>query len=237
LPIFQSNITDLDERILANYNNYLIIDGTATYYDIEGYTAKVEHSRDGDKYADSKIVIPCSLCYGGKSWYNGTDWQSTECKFDLPFYSATERKHYIGKDFSVRNNIMWFDGLESTKGRKILLNNTMTNIANLKFTMYAPVTPNSDYRLDYIFIKDFSIKIETSKNILNENGLTYSSELNNPNTNETNIIYENEIEEDYVEEMGTITNKITTFSKEQVSNSVIAFSITDKDSLFYAKSI
>lgn len=243
LKIFETNVSDLDERILANFNNYLVIDGTATYYDIEDYTAKVEHSRKDDDYADSKVVIPCSLCYGGSSWYNGTDWQSTECTFDLPFYSVTNRDHYLGKDFNVRNNIIWYDGLESTKGRKILLDTGMSNLANLKFTMYAPTTPNSDYRLDYIFIKDFSIKVETSKNSYSWDGsniydFIYADELNNTNTNETNIVYENVINEDYTEEMETITNKIHTFAKEQVANSNIAFSINNStDNLFYAKTV
>lgn len=243
LKIFETAITDLDERILANYNNYLVIDGTATYYDIEDYTAKVEHSRDKDDYADSKVIIPCSLCYGGVSWWNGTDWQNTECTFDLPFYSASNRDHYIGKDFNVRNNIMWYDGIESTKGRKIPFSYGMGQIANLKFTMYAPTTPNSDYRLDYIFIKNFSIKVETSKNSYNYSGgnisdFTYADELTNENTKDSNVIYENVIDDDYIEEMSTVKNKITTFSKEQVANSTVAFSINDTtENLFYAKTV
>ena len=250
LPIFETNVSDLDERILANYNTYLIIDGTATYYDIEGYTAKVEHSRDSDDYADSKVVIPCSLCYGGNKWYSdkatSTDiwgntiqiggWVDYETTFELPFYSNTHRDHYIGKDFDVRNNIMWYDGLESSKGRKILLDGGM-QLANLKFTMYAPKTPSSSYRLDYIFIKDFSIKVETSKNYLNNTDFVYADELKNINTGNTNIVYENEINDSYIEEMGSIKNKIHTFAKEQVANSIVAFSITDKNSLFYATTV
>lgn len=243
LKIFETNVSDLDERILANFNNYLVIDGTATYYDIEDYTAKVEHSRKNDDYADSKVTIPCSLCYGGSSWYNGTGWQTTECIFDLPFYSAKDRDHYIGKDFDVRNNIMWYDGIESSTGRKIQLDTGMSNLANLKFTMYAPTTPNTDYRLDYIFIKDFSIKVETSKNSYNYSGgnisdFTYADELSNDNTKDTNVVYENVIDEDYTEEMSSIKNKITTFTKEQVANSTVAFSINDTtENLFYAKTV
>lgn len=243
LKIFETNVSDLDERILANFNNYLVIDGTATYYDIEDYTAKVEHSRKDDDYADSKVTIPCSLCYGGSSWYNGTGWQTTECIFDLPFYSAKDRDHYIGKDFDVRNNIMWYDGIESSTGRKIQLDTGMSNLANLKFTMYAPTTPNTDYRLDYIFIKDFSIKVETSKNSYNYSGgniadFTYADELSNDNTKDTNVVYENVIDEDYTEEMSSIKNKITTFNKEQVANSTVAFSINDTtENLFYAKTV
>ncbi len=243
LKLFETNISDLDERILANYNNYLIINGTATYYDIEAYTAKVNHSRDDDTYADSKVFIPCSLCYGGTSWFNGTNWQTSECTFELPFYSATDRKHYIGKDFNVRNNIIWYDGLESTTGRKILLNTGMSNLANLTFTIYAPENVNTDYRLDNIFIKDFSIKVETTKNTFNWTDGTitdfiYADELKNTNTNDTNVLYENVIDEGYVEEMDEIKNKITTFAKEQVANSTVAFSINDTtNSLFYATTI
>jgi hypothetical protein len=60
---------------------------------------------------------------GTTVWLGG--WVDYETTFDLPFYSATHRDHYIGKDFDVRNNIMWYDGLESSKGRKILLNTGM----------------------------------------------------------------------------------------------------------------
>ena len=250
-PIFETSVTDLDERILANFNNYLVIDGTATYYDIEGYTAKVEHSKKDDDYADSKVFIPCSLCYGGKKWYSDkatsteimgstvwlAGWVDYETTFELPFYSATDRDHYLGKDFDVRNNINWSDGLESSKGRKILLDGGM-QLANLKFTMYAPVSPNEDYRLEYIFIKDFSIKVETSKNTLDSSGFTYADELNNQNTADSNVIYENVIDEEYLEEMGNIKNKITTFAKEQVANSTVAFSINGTtSSLFYAKTV
>lgn len=258
LKIFESNITDLDENILANHNNYLVINGTAVYYDIQEYTAKVEHSRDGDKYADSDVVIPCKLCYGGNKWYSlsasTTDiwgntvytpgWVDYETTFDLQFYSNSNRENYIGKDFQVRNNIMWYDGLDSTNGHKISLNGIgMTNIANLTFTMYAPKSPNSDYRLDYIFIKDFSIKVESSKNtFIYMNGTitdyTYADELTNPNTSgETNLIYENEIDEDYIEEFEEITNKITTYAKNKISKSTVAFTITDKSSLFYATTV
>ena len=255
LPIFETNITDLDERILANYNNYLVINGTATYYNIEDYTAKVEHSVKNDDYADSKMFIPCSLCYGGTKWYSesgtttdvlGTTvylpgWVDYPTTFNLPLYSANDREHYIGKDFNVRNNINWYDGLESSNGHKISLATLgISQLANLKFTMY---TPNTDYRLDYIFLKGFSITVETSKNnyVYSNGTITdyqYSDELSNVNTSgDTNIIYENIIDEEYVEEMDEIKNKITTFDKEQISNSVVAFSIVEGGSLFYATTV
>lgn len=258
LPIFETNITDLDERILANYNNYLVINGTATYYNIEDYTAKVEHSVKNDDYADSKMFIPCSLCYGGTKWYSesgtttdvlGTTvylpgWVDYPTTFNLPLYSANDREHYIGKDFNVRNNINWYDGLESSNGHKISLATLgISQLANLKFTMYAPTTPNTDYRLDYIFLKGFSITVETSKNnyVYSNGTITdyqYSDELSNVNTSgDTNIIYENIIDEEYVEEMDEIKNKITTFDKEQISNSVVAFSIVEGGSLFYATTV
>ena len=241
VKLFETNITDLDERILANYDNYLIIKGTATYYDIEGYTAKVEHSQKGDKYTNTKVVIPCSLCYGGSQWWNGSAWQNTECRFDLHFYNANEQEHYIGKDFDVRSNIIWYDGLKSSTGHKIPINGKQ--IANISFAMYSPHSPNTEYRLDNIFIKDFNITVETSKNAYRWEGgsiydFTYADELRNDNTNDTNIIYENVIDEGYVEEMSSIKNKITTFAKQQPSNSCVAFSINDsKESLFYATTV
>ena len=46
------------------------------------------------------------------------------------------------------------------------------------------------------------------------------------------------IDEEYLEEMGNIKNKITTFAKEQVANSTVAFSINGTtSSLFYAKTV
>jgi hypothetical protein len=80
--------------------------------------------------------------------------------------------------------------------------------------MYAPKSPNSDYRLEYIFIKDFSIKVETSKTSYNNGDVTYGNELSNENTNDSNILYENVIDDSYIEEMNTISNKIHTFAKE-----------------------
>ena len=138
---------------------------------------------------------------------------------------------------------MWYDGLESSTGRKIPFSYGMGQIANLKFTMYAPKTPNKSYRLDYIFIKNFSIKVETSKNYYAyDNGkfsdFIYADELKNEYTNDTNIIYENVVDASYIEEMDEIKNKITTFAKEQVANSTVAFTITDSTAnLFYAKTI
>jgi hypothetical protein len=124
LKLFETALTELDEHIIANYNNYLILNCTATWYDTLNVTAKRDLDPKGN-YSHGDLKIPCSLCYAGKYWYSerassieimGTTvwmpgWVEYETTFDLNFYANEDSDAYLYKDFDLRSNITYYMGL------------------------------------------------------------------------------------------------------------------------------
>lgn len=240
---------EIDEHIIANYNNYLIINCTASWYDTLKVTAKRDLDPKGN-YSHGDLKIPCSLCYNNKYWYSlqayqievlGSlvwmpGWVEQETTFDLNFYANEDSDAYLYKDFDLRSNITYYMGLEATKGYAIQLTPVMSDIGNIKFAIYAPQNPNTGYALDSVFLKDFNISIETSKNYWENNNITYFYDYNGQEKDKSNIEYINEVNSELIEDFEDQVYKICTYAKHTPSNACVAWGYTT-DSLIYAQHI
>lgn len=253
LKLFETALTELDEHIIANYNNYLILNCTASWYDKLEVTAKGNFSPDYDpkgNYSHGDLKIPCSICYGGKYWYSEKassieimgstvwmpGWVEYETTFDLNFYANEDSDAYLYKDFDLRSNITYYMGLQATKGYAIQLTNIMSDVGNIKFTIYAPQNPNTGYALDSVFLKGFNINIETSKNYWENNEFVYFYDYNGQETDKSNVEYINEVNSELIEDFEDQTYKICTYAKSTPSNACVAWGAT-KEGLVYAQHV
>lgn len=249
LKLFETKVGSLDEHIIANYNNYLILNCTAAWYDTLDVTAKRDLEPKGD-YAHGKLTIPCSLCYNDRYWFSksasyidimGTQvampgWVEYETTFDLDFYANEDSDAYLYKDFDLRSNITYYMGLEATKGYAIQLTNIMSDIGNIKFAIYAPQNPNEGYALDSVFLKNFNISIETSKNYWENNQFVYFYDYNGQEKDKSNVEYVNEVNSELIEDFEDLTYKICTYAKSTPANATVAYGV-DTDALVYAQHV
>lgn len=253
LKLFETKPESLDEHIIANYNNYLIINCTAAWYDTLDVTAKGTFSPTYDPkgdYAHGNLTIPCSLCYNDRYWYSekaytidimGTavwmpGWVEYETTFNLNFYANEDSDAYLYKDFELRSNITYYMGLEASKGYAVQLTNIMSDIGNIKFAIYAPQNPNTGYALDSVFMKDFNISIETSKNYWENNELVYFYDYNGQEKDKSNVEYINDLESELIEDFEDLTYKICTYAKSTPANATVAYGV-DTDTLVYAQHV
>lgn len=245
LKLFETAVDTIDQHIIANYNNYLIINCTAAWYDTLDVTAKRDLEAKGD-YAAGDLVIPCSLCYNDKYWFSTSattvdgitmpGWVEYETTFDLNFYEYSKTDAYLYKDFDLRSNINYYMGLSATKGYAIQLTSIMSDIGNIKFAIYAPQNPNTGYALDSIFLKNFNIEIETSKNYWENNSLVYFYDYNGQEADKSNVEYTNDLESDLIEDFEELTYKICTYAKSTPSNACVAYG-ENTDGLVYAQHV
>ena len=132
-------------------------------------------------------------------WDNATNW----------------KKNYINRDLQLFSRRGIYDentiNTDTNKGVVFKVPIGM-DISKLRIHLYQPNNPNYDYDLQAVFIDDLSVKIYHPENDIN----TKSSDKA-----ETNTKYENVINDDWVEELETITFKICTFDNKQPNYSAV----------------
>jgi hypothetical protein len=151
------------------------------------------------------------LGIGGKYW-NGTSWQSTPCSFDITCTRDEDQYAYIMDEKEVLNNVSWQLNIDE-QGYKIPLNGVDT-AGELVFDFFLPqlqIITDFDGLEDtkyngYCWIRDFSIKTAT---------IGQDQEVE-----ESDVVYENIIDEDNVNTMSDIDVKFTT----SVSNTKPSYS-------------
>jgi len=132
--------------ILGSENMYFVISGSFKYYDQANQFGLVDkYKRNKDSWDKTKFWIPCELYYQGQ-YYNGRNWQTTQCRFKL-YCTANETDHYVGKDMKIRNTMSWMYNVNET-GCAIKLPGSIINDESPIFTLFRPASPNPSYRID-----------------------------------------------------------------------------------------
>ena len=139
-------------------------------------------------------------------------WVRNECTFRL-FFNATDTKHINNKDFNVLDTSgdYGYSGIPS--GYVISLPEAATIQGSIpEFSIYTRGRVDGSYRLDAIWLKDFSISLAIAKdtNVKDEDW-------------ETDTEYTNVINESYVEEGNDIECKVNTWDNKAPTYSVVMF--------------
>ena len=175
------------------------------------------------KYYKSTIraiweYVYCRLQWGNKYW-DGKEWQETPCDFKLFFGEDKDKKttETIYKDLKIRNNVSWWTGINK-EGYSIPVPNEEIMNDAIKFRMYTPMQQYDDAmhednqhdgRSYFIWLKDFKIEAVLGNPYLD---LDFDSDT----------IYTNIINENYVNDMPDINFKISTWDNKKPNYSAVA---------------
>ena len=163
---------------------------------------------------DPHPFLRCILGIGNKYW-NGTGWQDGQCTFDLPFEPKTtstgnQRPITEGGFVSCKNTktlTMPYNGLD---GYIMPLPNTpYSGDVKFKIVGFQAKFDNTGVYLN-CFLKDLSLKYQI------KDGYNVDAD--------SDRIYENVVNESYVNELDEIENKISTYNYDDLSYSKVLLS-------------
>ena len=201
--------TDLQlGQLVGTENMYFIISGNFMYYDEANIFGLVgSYQRKKDTWNKENFWIPCSLKYQNQ-WWNGTDWQSSFCKFKL-FCNSDVEDHYLGKNMEIINSVPWLWNIKKT-GAAIKLPDNVIDNDSPKFAIYRPASPSYKYRIDQLWMKDFNIELA----ILNQD-----DEL----ADDSDTKYTNIINLDHTEELGEIKVDVCTYDNKTIADNCVTY--------------
>ena len=158
-------------------------------------------SWESGTYIEACGKMAFRLGIGGKYW-NGKSWQTTPCSFDITCTRDEDQYAYIMEEKEVLNNVSWELNIDE-QGYKIPLDGVDT-AGEIVFDFFLPqlqIITDFDRLEDtkyngYCWIRDFSIKTAT---------IGQDKEVE-----ESDVVYENIIDEDNVSTMSDIDVKFTT---------------------------
>lgn len=220
MVIFKTKDGTTGQVLMEGANSYLIIDYKIlfTRYQDRNYInpdwsseeTKMSWILTGTEIRVSGNLV-FRLCIGGQYW-NGESWQDTSCVFAIPC-GKEEAVAYINTERSVLNNVSW-DLNINEEGYKIPLAGIDTS-GEIIFEMFLPnLQTITDYNgltptkyNGYCWVKDLVIKTAT---------IGQDAEVE-----ESDVVYENIIDDNNVNEVSEIGLKFTTsvpFTRPSYSN-------------------
>lgn len=180
--------------------NYQLMDREGELYLMSGYMNK------GDNFNPNELYIKAKLEFGGLYW-NGNEWQHSECTFKLMINDNGQTDHYVNQNFSIKNNIDYKMGLDE-EGYAIPMPEPSRVVAGKPtFTLYSPKKVDDDYRCDVVFLSNFDIIAKTP---------------NFSDDKDSDTIYENVINDDFVNEMEEVELDIATWDNKECNFSSAA---------------
>lgn len=137
---------------------YIVIAGSACWTDLASvyYIDQTETRKTDTNFSQDNLYLTATLQIGNKYW-NGSIWTTIVSTFKIQFKKGDET-HLINKWFSVKNQVSYQDFIDST-GQKIPIKATDQLYGDVNFMLYTPQSVISDYRVDNVFLKDFSVKL------------------------------------------------------------------------------
>ena len=170
-------------------------------YIMQGYSNK------DDDFVKHNLWIKAKLQFGDKYW-NGDNWQTTECCFKLPFDNNGQTDHCINQSFPTLNTVTYDMGLDE-EGYCIPMPSDNIFTGKPVFTLYTPHRLDYSYRCDAVWLSDFNIKAKVAN---------HSNIDNNSDTE-----YSNVINGEYVNEMEDVEFNICTWDNKECNYSAIAY--------------
>ena len=234
--VFSTVASDLPETFIGK-NTKMVIKGSVRFMDRENWMyIPTDYGNKKDDFSRSSLYLTCKLKWGdyyfmnyiatnhGSTTYRTGKWVKEDTTFRL-FFNAPDTSHINNKDYSVLDTSGDYTNSDLPSGFVIPLPEEATVQGSIpEFSIYTRGRVDGDYRLDAIWLKDFSIQLAISKdsNIKDDEW-------------ETDTLYTNVINEDYVEEADDIECKINTWDNKVPTYSVVMYS--DADSQYYLDTV
>lgn len=177
---------------------YLVISAEALWDDREGAVyIDPDYTPTGDNFGYNDLFISCLLKVGDKYW-NGTSWSNyTRGGFFLPFANSnTDTRSYLNKWFPVINTVDYRFEIDAV-GYAIPIKSEDGLMGDIEFIINSPDYVNGSKRAENVWIKGLEMKI-------------YRPYINPDESSDTDTIYENVINEEFVKEGKEMNFKICT---------------------------
>lgn len=158
---------------------------------------KIPWTENGSTYGSWYCKFKLQI---GNKWWTGREWVDHEGAFSVDFVRSTQLLDVWNTEAAALNNVSW-EEMVNEEGYKIPLSG-INATENISFEVYVPNpiwVHGDDYHYNaYAWFKDFSLKCV-------EGGQDAERQ-------ESDVIYENVIDEDAVSEMPDINVKLTTYT-------------------------
>lgn len=229
MPFLETKTSD-STALFGGKNAYLLITGNYMYHVFEDDPYPIPSSQidiSEGRYAidDGQAYMLARLQWGGKYW-NGSSWTTSPSNFKIPYIvegadkKARRADATMFKDNKFVNTVSWRFGLDE-EGYCIKAPNDAIIAGSPTFTLYCPFDPNyhstksgsnkgQHYKMSRVFLKDFDVKAVVGDP-------TFSDAYN------TDTVYTNVINNDYVNELNEISWKICTYDNKKPSFSAVAY--------------
>lgn len=220
--VFSTIASNMPETYIGK-NTKMVIKGSIRCMDRQNWMyIPPKYSNNDDDFKRADLYLTCKLKWGDYYYYEwGGDyetksgqWRKQESTFKL-YFSADDTSHINNKEFSVRDTSGCYTDADLPTGCIIPIPEEVARQESIpEFSIYTRGRIDKDYRLDAIWLKDFSISLTIPKdsNIKEDDWET--------DTLYTNVINANHIEEgDDIEcNINTWDNKVPTYSVVMYSN-------------------
>lgn len=188
------------------YGNYFLVISGDTLWDDRADCIYIDpdYQPSDDSFNENDLKLICKLKVGNKYW-NGNSWSTyDQGGFWIPFKNTEENNdHYLNKWFPIKNTVSYTDEIDGN-GYAIPIKESDSLFGEVEFTLYTPSYVKTSKRVTALWIKNLKLEI-------------YSP---NPEREiDTDTVYENIINEDYVKEGETISLKICTYTGKSWSYS------------------
>lgn len=212
LPVFETKVSSINPALFGGEKMYLVIKGSILFMDretdmyiIQGYGNKK------DNFNPDRLWLKCKLQFGNKFW-NGSAWTETETCFKLPFSDNGSTEHCINVNFPIKNTINWESGI-TENGYAIPIPDDNVIADKPILTLYQPHRIDPSYRCDAVWLSDFDVVAVVAN----------AEKLNRKDTDETDTVYSNVINANYVNEAKEVSLKICTWDNKDPNYSCVGF--------------
>lgn len=214
-PIFETTLTNLSS-LFGGKNANLVITGNVTFHFADTHPYLIPQGQlsipnGDDKFYKSNSYIPAKLKWGELYW-DGTAWTTTESTFKIPYLKDEPKmSDVICKGNDIINTVTWRIG--TTETGYLIKCPTDEVISGLPIlTIYKPVDVYTNKYHNCVFFKNFDIKAVIGDP-------TFSD------TNDSDTVYTNIIDDSFIAELKDITFKICTWDNKKPNFSAVAYKL------------
>lgn len=223
--VFSTVASEIPETYIGK-NTKIVIKGSIRCMDRDGWMyIPTNYGNRDDDFSRMNLYLECKLKWGDYYYFNYDRqgirdliyrpgrWVKSETTFRL-YFNAPDTSHINNKDYSVLDTSGDYGLTDIPSGYVIPLPELATVQGSIpEFSIYTRGRVDEDYRMDAIWLKDFSIQLALPKdsNIKDDEW-------------ETDTLYTNVINEEYVEEGDEIECKINTWDNKAPTYSVVMYS-------------